>query len=172
MAHNSLPIYLTPDKKKYYLEEYNKFKKVKNPFWKLDSFLEKTLDTINQNPNVQTLSSCRYSASKPNGHPSEYKSYLYFTITLKAESKLSDFLDIFKKKYKKFNLYLSFHLPDYQLFNHYNNWENLPPEIKEMDFVNNKKYFFINIVHIAIISNDISIHDSFWKDLESGLSNL
>jgi len=163
--------YLTPALKEYYMREYQKFKNITDDFWSLDPHIQKSLDKINKNSNVQTLSSARYSIFKLiNPNP---QSYLYFTITEPAEINLAkNFVPFFQKKYKKYEFSLMFQAPSLHWHNEYNNNYDLSDTIKQMEFVKNPDYFNVNIVNIGLVTKDLSVHDWFWKDLENELAKL
>jgi hypothetical protein len=48
-------VYLTPEKKSYYINELNKAKTINDSNWDVDNGLIDVLDCINENPNIQTL---------------------------------------------------------------------------------------------------------------------
>jgi hypothetical protein len=79
-THN---VYLNPERKKYYLQQLDIAKNIKDEVWDLDDGLELILDKINQSSEIQTILSC-----KPHGSLPEDLSYLHLAYSKKIEKRL------------------------------------------------------------------------------------
>lgn len=79
-THN---IYLNPERKKYYLQQLDIAKNIKDGYWDLDDGLELILNKINQNSEIQTILS-----RNPHGSLQEGISYLHLAYSQKIEEKL------------------------------------------------------------------------------------
>lgn len=138
----------------------------KMEFWMLDEKLKDVLVNINTNEYIQTLYSKRYNLNNFNGN----ESYLKFCYYKKLELQLfrfvlPDLVVSFNLKPDTILIY-DFSFPNENL-NYTENSDNLG-----LGCTDDKDYFNINHISIFLKSPDLDVHNDFWKEIETKLTNL
>ncbi len=157
-------IYLTPELKSYYINDFNSVITLSTDFWGIDNGLKDVLININKSSAIQTLYSKKHDFHKTSF---EYESYLIIAYKKEVELELfrfviPEFLILFNtNEYQKFSY--SFELP--VLNSNYRNGESH----FNIGCINNEKYFFVNNIKFELISDNEIIHNTFWKHLETKL---
>jgi len=162
--------YLTKKRKEYYMIDFQNLLKFERDFWEVDNMdLKQILIDINQSPNIQTL----YSKYSNKSNPNNNTSYLEFTYTSKIE--LTLFREIIPHFINYYNLNSTYYQStcnyDFSLPKENNNFELDSPKFG-INCTDDKDYFKINHLRIKLNSNMSKVHDDFWKDLKSKLTEL
>lgn len=160
-------VYLTSELKSYYINDFNLVLSLSTDFWGIDNGLKDILININKNSAVQTLYSKKHDFHKPSF---EQQSYLKIAYTKEVE------LELFRFTIPEF--LILFNTDEYQKFSYFFEPPTLNANYRngEINFnigcIINEKYFFINTVKFELVSDQESIHNKFWKHLETKLSIL
>lgn len=161
-------VYLTPEKKSYYINELNKAKTINDSDWDVDNGLIDVLDCINENPNIQTLLSKKSEDLRiDNG------SYLHFTYTRNVIHNLNVLIPLLNAELKSLNsIFTIIHLKANE-YKGKTNKLNIPKKFSKLDVISNvEKYTNINCFIIEINSNDKDVHNKFWDLLKKRLNFL
>lgn len=158
-----IDIYLTPELKAHYMNDFNALLEDTSGFWSIDNPIKGTLTSINSNPNIQTL----YSKYPNLSSFASNESYVEFAYSLRIELKLlRRVVSYFTVCYNKHGFIFTFQEPSE---NANVNGDEKTTKIGARD---DNNYFKINHVRFEIDSTDMEIHRKFWIDLESQLLSL
>jgi hypothetical protein len=161
-------IYLNKELKTKYMADFeNKVLKVTHESWKLSDNIREHLIKINENPKIQTL----YSKYPEGKHEMDYdESYLKFAYSQNLELKIFRyFLPMLVGKYNQ-EFTSTF---NYLFYEPYTN-PNFDGEKSEIDLacINDKDYYRINHIRIALNSGNKQVHDEFWEFVAKRLNEL
>jgi hypothetical protein len=159
-----MDIFLTPQSKEYYLNEFKKAKACTDEYWDVDNGLIDVLDSINQNSNVQTLLSKRSDDLEVDN-----VSYLHFTHTESVTHKILPMLKHISNELKKIKCT---HSVNYYTADIYNSDIVFDTSIKLDVVANVKKYTNINCCIIEFVSFYETDHAFFWDLLKDSLKDL
>jgi len=149
-------MYLNPELKKWYLEDFERLLNLDDDYWNIDSiFLQDILVKINENNNIQTL----YSKLDE-----QDESYLFFTYSSDVELKLFRFI-----------------IPQLLSVNPGLSYEYLPPRINlntglnngvELACVTDINYFNVHQIRLGLVSKIPIDHKKFWNLIKNLLSQV
>jgi hypothetical protein len=160
-----MKLYLTPEKKAYYMAEFKKAIECTDEYFDLDYGLKDILIAINKNPNVQTLLSKRSEDLD-----FDWDSYIQFAFSSSIEPKIPNLIKAFKKCFGK---NLKFKIFTTGSINLTNDIDDLDNSIKHMDCVANiNKYTNIEIVSIKFTSGVPHGHELFWDMVKEYLVGI
>jgi hypothetical protein len=150
-------MYLTPELKKYYMQDFNdNVLTCTDDFWKLDDNLRDLLIKINKSQNVQTLYSRRMNSTQD---PNKV-SMLYVLYSVKTPIKT---FKAFKKEIQK--------VPSFR--GGYVHKLNVEMDMSiNMGCMNDKKYFNKGALMLTMMSEDLKEHELFWSIIEKHLPNF
>lgn len=159
--------YLTPERKAYYMQDFEKLLTYEADFWKLDDGLKEILERINTNPRIQTLYSQRYYPGKT---VNPDRSYLRFTYAREVEQTL--FKQLIPELVERF--VTSFDTWCYYGFSYPKDNGVYDPEqsTEAPGCLSNPDYFRINQIDLHLESASLSEHLVFWESLAEKLSTL
>jgi hypothetical protein len=161
-------VYLTPEKKSYYINELNKAKTINDSNWDVDNGLIDVLDCINENPNIQTLLS-----KKSEDLRIDNNSYLHFTYSRKVIHSLNILIPLLYAELKSLNSIFTIIHRKANEYKGKTNKFNISNNISKLDAVSNvEKYTNINCFIIEITSFDNEAHNKFWELLKKRLNFL
>ena len=163
-------IYLTKERKKWYMEDFQNVLKIEKELWQIDNVdLKNNLIKINQNRNIQSMYSKFIDVSKL----TDKLSYLKFCYTKKIELKiLRQVIPFFITKYNgEFDYFSS--ICDYDFFlPKINENFNENSSIHGMKCIDSKEYFKINHISLNLNTEKLDLHKEFWNDLTTKLYEL
>ena len=149
-------MYLNPELKAYYLEDFDRLLNLDDAYWTIDSeLLQVVLSKINQNKNIQSL----YSK-----HDDKDESYLFFTFSNSVELKLFRFI-----------------IPQMLSVIPGLTYEYLPPRINLNTGLNNgvilacvtdENYFNVHQIRLGLVSADPILHKDFWNLVQNLLCQV
>ena len=149
-------MYLNPELKAYYLEDFDRLLNLDDAYWTIDSeLLQVVLSKINQNKNIQSL----YSK-----HDDKDESYLFFTYSNGVELKLFRFI-----------------IPQMLSVIPGLTYEYLPPRINlntglnngvDLACVTDENYFNVHQIRLGLVSADPILHKSFWNLVQNLLGQV
>jgi hypothetical protein len=152
--------FLTPELKQYYQLELEKCMKCGHVDWDLDDNVLHSLTIINKNKNIQTTLSQR-----TNNINISHSSYLQFAYAKQVSNKIAAVIQKFDSMFPmQFEMYKS----NEPLFTTFDVSE---PELLNLDAIMNvSKYTDISIYMFQLWSDDMNMHNNFWKLLRKELS--
>jgi hypothetical protein len=162
-----MDIYLTPERKAYYMADFARVLQYDSPAWELDRELQEVLTCINANPRIQTLYSQRYYPGKTYNPD---RSYLRFTYAQQVEQELFKVMipQLVEQFVGHFDAYCYYGF-SYPKDNLVYSAEAGPEAI---GCLNDPDYFRINQIDLYLESGSLADHLVFWERLGEELSIL
>jgi len=160
-------IFLTPDLKKYYMNDFTKnVLTCEDEFWGISKGIRDILISVNENPKVQSMYSHKQTFNDWGLKPS----YIDFAFTQDIE------LTIFRDIIPYFQA--SYNTDDGNKFNYYYSYPKSDDDVKEKSGTNDlaactdKDYWKINNIRFELKTKSKDIDNRFWLDIQAKLAGL
>jgi hypothetical protein len=160
-------IFLSPDLKKYYMDDFTKnVLTCTDEFWGISNDIKDILIKVNENQKVQSIYSHKQTFNDWGMKPS------YIDIAFTQDIELTIFRDIIPYFQACYNT------DDHNKFNYYYSYPKSDEDVKEKNGTNDlasrtdKDYWKINNIRFELTTNSKDVDDKFWQDIQAKFAGL